>query len=297
MKTTVTGATGLLGRSIMGELAKIDGFKVTGLGFSRAEPPLVKLDLMDKTALRRYFRNEKAEIIVHCAAERRPDVSREKPEESRILNVAVTEQITGVAAETGAFLLYISSDYIFDGTSPPYRPDSKPNPINFYGSTKLAGEEAILKTCPDYCILRIPMLYGGDLFIGESSVTSIAAELERKEGGSFDNWATRYPTCTSDVAGVITQILEYRTGHPGFSGIFQWSGAEPYTKYEMALVMAEVMGIQADAVHPVNVPSGGTKRPQDCHLDCSALEQLGIGLQTPFKRKIRELLKKYYHTI
>lgn len=295
MKTIVTGATGLLGRSIMEEMAESDGFKVTGLGFSRAEVPLVKLDLMDKTALRRYFRNEKADIIVHCAAERRPDVSREKPEESRILNVAVTEQIAGVAAETGAFLLYISSDYIFDGTSPPYRPDSKPNPINFYGSTKLAGEEAILKACPDYCILRVPMLYGGDLFIGESSVTSIAAELEQKKGGSFDNWATRYPTCTSDVAGVITQILEYRTGHPGFCGIFQWSEHEPYTKYEMALVMAEVMGIQADAVHPVNVPSGGTKRPQDCHLDCSALEQLGIDFKTPFKREIRELLKKYYH--
>lgn len=290
MKLTVTGATGLLGRAVIKELGKSDGFEVTGLGYSRAEPPLVKLDLMAGTELTRYFKEQKPEIIVHCAAERRPDVSREKPEESRILNVEVTGLLAAIAAEMDSFLLYISSDYVFDGTSPPYRVDSSTNPINFYGSTKLAGEKAVVKLCREYCILRLPILYGGDLYRGESSITSIAAELERQQGGGFDNWATRYPTCTSDVARVIRQILEYRAAHPDTAGIFHWSGNEPYTKYEMALVMAKVMGIPAESVHPANAPTGGTKRPKDSHLDCSALEELGIGSQSSFRKNISELL-------
>jgi len=292
MKLTVTGATGLLGRAVVKELAKSDGFEVTGLGYSRAKPPLVKLDLMASAELTRYFKQEKPEIIVHCAAERRPDVSREKPEESRILNVEVTERLAATAAEINSFLLYISSDYVFDGKSPPYRVDSSTNPINFYGSTKLAGEKAVVKLCRDYCILRLPILYGGDLFRGESAITSIAEELGQQQGGGFDNWATRYPTCTSDVARVIRRILEYRAAHPDTAGIFHWSGDEPYTKYEMALVMARVMGIPAESVRPANAPAGGTKRPKDSHLDCSALEELGIGSQSSFRTNIGELLSR-----
>ena len=110
--------------------------------------------------MRDFILAQQPKVIVHAAAERRPDVSAEQPEQVLALNVESTRHLAQCAKEVGAYLIYISTDYVFDGTQPPYEVDDQPSPLNFYGETKLAGERALAEVMDDYAVLRVPVLYG-----------------------------------------------------------------------------------------------------------------------------------------
>lgn len=171
MKVLITGASGLLGRAIKTEFEKISSWNILGLGYSRLEGGLMKVDLTDENALREVIEDFKPDVLIHSAAERRPDVVGNKVKETEALNVKSTENIAKLMAKTGGFMLYISTDYVFDGSSPPYTTKSKPNPLNKYGMTKLEGEKVTMLNAGKYAILRVPILYGDVEFIKESAVT------------------------------------------------------------------------------------------------------------------------------
>lgn len=294
MKILITGASGLLGRAVFRRMKEIKGMEVTGLGFSRARHPLVKLNLLDENELSVFVNRENPDCIIHCAAERRPDVSEADPETSEKLNVRVTEHLAELAEKSGSFMVYISTDYVFDGKRPPYFPESKPNPLNFYGRTKLAGEKAVQSHLKNFAVLRIPVLYGGELYPKESSVCSIADALVKDAGGTFDDVAVRYPTYTDDVARVIAGILKYRESHTDFTGIYHWSGKEALTKYQMAERMASYLGIDKEKLTPSRSEAGNTKRPVNSHLDCTLLEEYLYVVRTGFENQIENELGRLY---
>ncbi len=142
MKIMVTGASGLVGRSLMKMLTDSREHEVRGLAFSRARPPLERLDLTDEVEVARYFEREAPEVVVHLAAERRPDIVDKDLRRARAINVEATRILARQCAARGAFLLLVSTDYVFDGTNPPYFPDSPVNPLNEYGKMKLESELA-----------------------------------------------------------------------------------------------------------------------------------------------------------
>lgn len=173
MKVLITGASGLLGRAIKSELEKVPSWQILGLGFSRLDDGLRKVDLTNTEELNQVMCDFKPDVVVHSAAERRPDVVGTKEAETEALNIQATENIAKLTEGSSGFLLYISTDYVFDGTSPPYKVHSQPNPLNKYGKTKLEGE---LKTncCQRHAILRVPILYGDVQYVGESAVTGMS---------------------------------------------------------------------------------------------------------------------------
>jgi len=296
MRLLITGASGLLGRALWKEFSDNSLFKVTGIAFSRSRPPLVRLDLTDHAKVSEFLRNLNPRFIIHAAAERRPDISEKNPQATDALNVHATENLAKIANELGAWMIFISTDYVFDGIQPPYRPDSPPNPLNYYGKSKLAGEKAVWKTTQDACVLRLPLLYGDVEFIEESAVTMLAELLKINKPVHVDHRAIRYPTLVDDVAIVIRQIIEYKLNDPNFSGTFHWSGDEPFTKYEMAKLIADIFGVRSDHLIADSNPSSGAPRPQNCHLDSSDLEKRGIGKRTPFLEGIKRVLEKYFQT-
>ncbi|KAG8579034.1 hypothetical protein GDO81_010689 [Engystomops pustulosus] len=222
-----------------------------------------------------------------------------------MLNVGASENLAKVAAAVGAFLIYISSDYVFDGTNPPYKTDSVPNPLNLYGKTKLEGERVVLQNNDGAAVLRVPVLYGDVEKIEESAVTIMFDKVQHSnKSANMDHWQQRFPTYVKDVASVCLQMAEKKLQDPSLKGIFHWSGNEQMTKYEIACAMADAFNLPCSHLRPItDEPVGATPRPWNPQLDCSRLEALGIGQRTPFRAGIRESLwpflveKKWQQTI
>ena len=270
----------MLGRAMMERLAAENDVEAVGLCHSRSGAGLVRVDLTDAAATDAMLESIAPDAIIHTAAVRRPDeFAADEPAAWR-LNVDATSRLAGWAASRpGKFLVYISSDYAFDGTRPPYVPDSPTHPINGYGASKVEGEKVVRDVLADRsAILRVPILYGDVETLDESSVTTVvAAVLDAKAQGRasplvLDDWAVRYPTHVADVADVIAQIVSRR-----IAGTFHWSGPEPLTKRDMGVLTARAVGFDENLIAGSGAPANGSEpRPKDCHLDRSALEALGV---------------------
>jgi len=302
MKILVTGATGMLGRAVMGRFAAETDFELKGLCHSRTGEGLVSLDLADGEALDALLRQYDPEVVVHTAAIRKPDEFAADVASARRLNVDATDALARwTAATPGRFLVYISSDYVFDGTTPPYTPDSPTHAINAYGVSKLDGEIVVRAAAErQSAILRVPILYGDVESLQESSVTTVVEQILKlaRPGEAYsksrplilDDWAMRYPTHVADVADILAQIVRKR-----LSGTFHWSGAEPMTKLDMGRVTAEILGVDTALLKGSGAPANGSEpRPKDCHLDRSALEALGVTTPgIPFAVAAKGLVEKF----
>ncbi|WP_322106665.1 SDR family oxidoreductase [Paraburkholderia sp. J41] len=302
-KVAVIGASGLLGRAVVRELGAETAWQVVPTAFRHARDATRVLDVRDAEAVRAFVEREAPDAIVLAAAERRPDVCERDPAAARALNVDAVRHVGAAARARGAWVLSISTDYVFDGTKPPYRVDDTPNPLNAYGHSKLEGERALLEGGGNALVLRLPLLFGPVCAATsgwhESAVTSlvpavVASSRPGAQAAPMDAWATRYPTFTPDVAFAIRELLlRCADGRP-VNGIAHWSGDEPMTKFDIAERLAQALGVQArlDA-QPAHADA--TPRPRDCHLDSSRLEALGIGRRTPFDAAIRAVIDAFEH--
>ncbi|KAF9923715.1 hypothetical protein FBU30_006218 [Linnemannia zychae] len=277
MRVLVTGASGLLGRAVVNEF-KNAGHEVVGVAYSRVNGDLKKLNLEDTDAVQSFVSAANPDVIVHCAAERRPDVVEKDPSGAKNLNVWVPGMLADLANDRGIMLIYISTDYVFDGTHPPYDVRDKPNPLNLYGQTKYDGEKKVKEYDSSAIILRVPILYGITEYNGESAVNSLIDNVKSGKTTSMDNYAIRYPTNVADVARVIKDLsVKVRQEKVFISGILHFSAQEKYTKYEMCEVIAQDLGASIDHLTPVSTPpKDGTLRPYDCHLSNRCLAGVGI---------------------
>ncbi len=297
-RVLITGATGLLGRPVFKACTSVVDWQVSGTAFRRGGQAFTKVDLSAVETIAPVLDTLQPEAIIHCAAERRPDVSEKDPAGTRRLNVEATAAIASWAKCNGCYLVYISSDYVFDGSHPPYTPSSPTCPINTYGQSKLDGERAVQESGAMAAFLRVPLLYGNVEYLDESSVTVIAQNMLNARGTgkklSMDHWALRYPTLTDDVAVVLRQMLKHHFSKAPLTGIYHWSNKEVMTKYDMALAFASYLNFDPSQLVPdMTPPSHAVPRPKDCHLDSSQLESLGLGQRTPFAQTIPGILNKF----
>lgn len=295
-RVLVTGATGLLGRAVYKEFHNND-WDTLGCGYTRARPRFLSCNLLDEEAVRDVILSFQPHVIVHCAAERRPDVVEHHTEAAFDLNVHACATLAKEAA--GIFLIYISTDYVFDGRNPPYGENDTPNPLNMYGKSKLRGEGEILRHCPGAAVLRVPILYGEVEKVEESAVTVLWDRIQDgAESSTVDHCQQRFPTYTGNVARVCRNMAERALQGQSLRGIFHYSGKEQMSKYEMACAIAEAFNLPRSHLIPLTEqPAGaGAQRPQNAQLECSRLELLGLSATpTPFKTAIRNCLWPFLH--
>ncbi len=285
----ITGGSGMLGRALMRELAD---YAPVGTALSRVRDGLERLDLLDEPALRAFLERHRPKVVIHAAAERRPDVSQREPERTAALNVDSTRALARISGEIGAYVLYLSTDYVFDGTKPPYGPDDETNPLNLYGQTKRAGEQALLAALPSAGVLRVGVLFGQVETAGESAVTVLLDDVMGNKPTAIDDWARRYPTYIPDVAVLCHQMIEGHLGGEDMSGIWHWCGDEQLSKYDQTVMIGRIMGMPTDHLTADPDPPRGAPRPRDCRLDCSGLETQGLGRRTPFRDALETSLRE-----
>ncbi|EWC47361.1 hypothetical protein DRE_00329 [Drechslerella stenobrocha 248] len=240
-KVIVTGATGLLGRQVVRAFDEA-GWTVTGTGLSRAKPPqILKVDLSNSDEVGKLLDDIEPSVLVHCAAEKSPDRCANDPDGTRKLNIDASRLLAEQTAARGILLIYISTDYVFDGSpgAAPYEADAETSPPNFYGETKRDGEKAVLENSDRAVVMRVPLLYGS----GENHESAVNTLIDTiwnhagKDKVDMDHWAIRYPTNTEDVARVLKDVAGKYTSTDisTLPRTLQFSSEDKCTKYVDAL--------------------------------------------------------------
>jgi len=282
MRVIITGASGVLGAQIYKTFEQA-GHDVLGLAHSRATGKLKQVDLMDGVKTSEVFGDSKfkPDWVIHCAAERRPDVAEKDPEGARKLNADIPERLAQLSKQHGFTLIYISTDYVFDGTSPPYKPFAITRPLQLYGQTKRDGEVAVLSVDgAKAVVLRVPVLYGPAPKNSDSAINVLLDVVQDQSGKQYkmDHYATRYPTNVVDIAAFLVRLSDLTAlKKVSLPPIAHYSAAEPFTKYEICLIFSHVLSLpHAHIIPEAEAPTGtgATTRPRDCKLDTQETEAL-----------------------
>lgn len=216
MKVLVTGAKGMLGQDLCPILEDY--------GFEAIETDCDTLDITNELMVHKVFDDKNPDYVVHCAAYTNVDKAEEDLETASRINVQGTEYIAKACAKHDIPLLYISTDYVFNGKKQtPYLTTDIPSPINNYGFTKYQGEEIIKKLCDKYYITRTSWLYGHH---GKNFVETMIS-LKDKDVLKVVDDQIGCPTWTVELATAITGLLQtenYGTYHVCGSGSTSWYG-------------------------------------------------------------------------
>ncbi|KAL3487901.1 hypothetical protein BJX62DRAFT_186528 [Aspergillus germanicus] len=298
MATTVlvTGASGLLGRQVFDRF-KRSGCLTVGQGFSRANPPtIIKADLENSDEIKSLLDEAKPQIVIHCAANRSPDLCDKNPDQARRVNVDATRTLAELTAARSILLVYVSTDYVFPGTEgeAPYEADAETKPPNMYGQLKRDGELVVLEATKQSgmgLVVRVPVLYGTANDNSESAVNTLVDAVWKAQDENaavkMDDWAQRFPTNTEDVARVLRDIvikyLKDRGRILELPKILQFSSEDRMTKYEICQKLAEILGVPLSGMiqnKEGNDPNASVQRPYDTHLSTKVLRDLGIDVST-----------------
>jgi len=265
MKVLITGANGFLGHYLVSLLLQ-KGYEViaTGKGnnrlpFSNSEKFVyTEMDFTNPFVVNDIFDTHKPEIVVHAGAVSKPDECELNQKEALRINTEGTVTMLSNAAKHKCFFIFISTDFVFDGEAGMYTEVDSPNPVNFYGKTKLEAEEAVKRYNLDWAIVRTVLVYGKPM-AGRSNILTIVKEkLEKGEAYSVVDDQVRTPTYVEDLAAGIIAIMEKRA-----CGIYHLSGINILTPYEMACKTADFLGLDKSLINRVTAESFSqpAKRP------------------------------------
>lgn len=278
MKVLVTGANGQLGYDVVEELRKQN---IEYYGATRKD-----FDIIDFNATENFIINYMPDAVIHCAAYTAVDKAEDEQGLCYLVNASGTENIAEICKQINAKMLYISTDYVFDGTKDGfYEVDDKPNPINVYGKTKLLGEEAVQKILDKYFIVRISWVFGkhGNNFVK----TMLRLGKECKE---INVVADQYgsPTYTADLASLLVDMIQsdkYGIYHATNEGVCTWA--------EFAEEIFKIAGMDVKVNHITTAEySTRAKRPLNSGLDKNKLLANNFKLFAHWENALKVYLEK-----
>ena len=272
MNILVTGANGQLGR----EMQRLGAVSPNNYLFT----DVAELDITDAAAVRACVAEHGIDAIVNCAAYTNVERAEEDEAAADLLNRQAVENLARTAAEAGALLVHVSTDYVFDGrASEPYTEESPTAPLGAYGRTKRAGEEAVVKAGCRYLILRTAWLYSeyGNNFL--KTMLRLTAERESLNV-VFDQVGT--PTYAGDLALAIFSILEGGLDR-GNEGIYHFSDEGVCSWYDFAVEIARATGRNRCRIAPCRTAEYPTKAPRPVYsvLDKTKIKET-FGLRIPY---------------
>jgi len=256
MTILITGANGLLGQNLVKLLLDSTAHKViaTGKGDSRLpfqQTPQYNyypLDITDGVAVNDFIQYHKPDAIVHAAAITQPDPCELDQIACWNVNVTATRFLIEAAESVGSYFVYVSTDFVFDGMSGPYKEIDATGPVNYYGSSKLAAEKSVEESSLNWCIVRTVLVFGNILNGNRSNMISwVKDNLENGKPIKVVNDQWRTPTYVEDLANGILLAVDKKA-----AGIFHISGEEGMTPYDMAAATADYLRLDKSLMTKVN---------------------------------------------
>ena len=271
MKLLITGASGLYG-SKLAQMALAQNYEVYSSDIQSLSVygNFVKLDISGKEQVEEAFKTIKPDVVVHAATLTDVDKCELNKELAWKVNVEGTKNIVEAAKTAGSFLIYISTDYVFSGEKGRYKETDKPDPINYYGLTKLKAEE-IVQTQKEYFIARPSVIYGSTPAAGKVNFALWLIETLRKGERVkivTDQWNT--PTLNTNLADMTLEVIERR-----LTGIYHMCGATRVSRLEFAEQIADAFSLDKGLIDKVlsSQFTWPAKRPMDSSLDTSKAQK------------------------
>ncbi len=277
MRFLVTGVKGQLGHDVMEEL-DLRGHEGVGVDIE-------EMDVTDAKTVDRVIKEAKADGVIHCAAYTAVDAAEDNEELCTKINADGTESIAKVCQELDLPLMYISTDYVFDGEGErPWEPEDPCHPLNVYGQSKYLGEQAVQKYLDKYYIVRIAWVFGvsGNNFIkamlNKAKTTNRVTVVSDQVGS---------PTYTRDLAVLLVDMMEkdrYGIYHATNEGICTW--------YEFAKEIFVQAGIDMEVV-PISADEypAKAKRPHNSRMEKNKLDTAGFRRLPTWQDALKRYLK------
>lgn len=313
MKVFVTGVSGQLGHDVMKELAK-RGYEGIGSDIapeyngavkhsSVADMPYVSLDITDTDSVEQRISDIQPDAVVHCAAWTAVDAAEEEENKEKVysVNVVGTENIARACKKSDSKLIYLSTDYVFDGQGDiAWQPDCKDYaPLNVYGKSKLLGEQAVSELLEKYFIVRIAWVFGEN---GNNFIKTMLKIGENHDELRVVNDQIGTPTYTNDLARLLVDMIEtekygyYHATNEG--GYISWYDFAVEIFRQAAAMGKEVYDAKHLMVRPVTTEEYGiskAKRPFNSRLDKSKLTENGFMPLPGWKDALRRYLELIMH--
>ncbi len=276
MRVLVLGAQGMLGKDLVPILASQHQV------FAR---DMADGDITDDRWVKEEIASLKPQVVINGAAYTQVDGCESERELAFAVNGEGPRNIASGCAGSNARLIHLSTDYVFDGSSPaPYREEDPPHPLNVYGSSKLLGERYIQEILPDHLIIRTEWLFGRH---GKNFVDTILQLAGKGEGLRVVDDQRGSPTFTKDLSRTLNRLLEERP-----RGILHVTNSGSCTWYEFARRILQEKGMHNVALTPLSSAelARPARRPANSILDCRKLEQLLGQKMRPWEEALHEYL-------
>lgn len=284
MRVLVTGASGLLGKSVTKFFQK----DCEVAAFSRQELNIADLEAVEKTV-----KNFSPTVIINCAAMARVDACETDWTSAKAANIDGPKNLAQQAKAVGASLMHISTDYVFDGTkTSPYTIDDTPNPISAYGRSKLLGEQAVIENTTDYFIVRVARLFGlGGSNFGSKIFDYLQAAKTSENKLKVCDYPVSQATYLPDLVLRLDEIIK-----KGKYGIYQvTSSGDIVSWYEFTCLAIKMMGIEKDLLTIVDYPDLGLPalRPRYSALRCLLSEEIGLAPLPNWEIGLKEIYEHW----
>ncbi len=282
MKLLVIGGSGLLGYKVA-KMASNEHETFLTYNYRSIQVEgctALKLDKCDRKAVFELLEKIKPDVVVDTAALHNVDYCETHPEEAWKVNVEGTRNVAEACKKIGAKIIFISTDYVFDGTKGYYTEEDTPNPLSYYAKTKLEAEKTIQSLDVNYIIARPSVIYGwnpnevsGLKSSSGKSVNFVVWALQKLEKGEeikavTDQYSS--PTLADNLAEALLVMASSEK-----QGIYHTAGKDCVNRYEFTLKIAEVFGLDKSLIKPVTseIFKQVAKRPKKCCLDVSKAEK------------------------
>ena len=280
MRILITGVKGQLGHDLVNEMEK--------RGLTPVGVDVEEMDITDRAACERVIAEANVEAVMHCAAYTAVDAAEDQIELCRRINAEGTKNIAEICKRLDLKLMYISTDYVFDGQGTrPWKPDDERHPLNVYGQTKYEGELFVEQLVEKFFTVRIAWVFGVN---GKNFIKTMLRLGKERGAVTVVDDQIGSPTYTYDLARLLVDMIQtdrYGRYHATNEGLCSW--------YEFACEIFRAAGMESVKVTPVpssGYPASKAKRPMNSRMSKEKLSENGFERLPDWKDAVARYLKE-----